>query len=170
VTSGSGFRLPNRRARQDVEAPKRALGGERVRRDTIITHHHLGRRPDQPIRRQHPGRPGVALLYRPELPRRLVVAWLTPRVVHPASRAATPPAAPRSRAAGTQRYSRTSPSGVSSRSLIQPAGLPPTVRVTWPAKPTIVQPRRFAEVAGAAVRILAGACTKLSRIKASTWR
>jgi hypothetical protein len=64
-----------------------------------------------------------------------------------------------------------SPSGDNIRvDLIQPAGLPPTVRVTWPAKPTIVQPRRFAEVAGAAVRILAGACTKLSRIKASTWR
>jgi hypothetical protein len=50
-----------------------------------------------------------------------------------------------------------SPSGDNIRvDLIQPGGLPPTVRVTWPAKPTIVQPRRFAEVAGAAVRILAG--------------
>jgi hypothetical protein len=54
--------------------------------------------------------------------------------------------------------------------LIQPGGLPPSVRVSWPAKPTIVQPRRFAEVAGAAVRILAGANTELSRIKASKWR
>jgi len=54
--------------------------------------------------------------------------------------------------------------------LIQPGGLPPTVRVTWPAKPTIVQPRRFAEVAGAVVRVLAGASSKLARIKASKWR
>jgi hypothetical protein len=39
-SSRSGFRLLIRRARQEVEAPKQALDGERVRRDPIIRQNH----------------------------------------------------------------------------------------------------------------------------------
>ena len=40
--------------------------------------------------------------------------------------------------------------------------MPPAVRITWPPKPTVVQPARFAEVAAMAIRLLANASTELT--------
>jgi hypothetical protein len=33
--------------------------------------------------------------------------------------------------------------------LIEPDGMPPAVRITWPPQPTIIKPERFPEVAAA---------------------
>jgi hypothetical protein len=33
--------------------------------------------------------------------------------------------------------------------LIAPDGMPPAVRITWPPRPTVVQPARFADTASA---------------------
>jgi hypothetical protein len=40
------------------------------------------------------------------------------------------------------------------------------VIVTWPAKPTVLHPRRFAETASVVVRLFAAASTKLANNKA----
>jgi hypothetical protein len=50
--------------------------------------------------------------------------------------------------------------------LIQPADHPPIVRITWPARATIIPPARFTAAAAEAARLFAAASTKLSEIKA----
>jgi hypothetical protein len=50
--------------------------------------------------------------------------------------------------------------------LIQPADMPAVVRIVWPPKPTITTPARFAEVAAAAMKLLATAVTTHNQIKA----
>jgi hypothetical protein len=50
--------------------------------------------------------------------------------------------------------------------LITPNGMPFGVRITWPPKPTVVQPGRFADTAAAIMRIVARANVELTRIRA----
>jgi hypothetical protein len=50
--------------------------------------------------------------------------------------------------------------------LIVPPDMPPVIAITWPAKPTVCTPGTYAEVAAAAMRLLANASTALARIKA----
>jgi hypothetical protein len=50
--------------------------------------------------------------------------------------------------------------------LVEPEGMPPSVIIHWPAHPTVSDPRRFAEVAAAAMKVLAAAVTRYHRIKA----
>ena len=54
--------------------------------------------------------------------------------------------------------------------LVTPPDAPQMILVRWPTQPTVVQPRRFGDVASAAMRILASASTELSRTKARKWR
>jgi hypothetical protein len=51
--------------------------------------------------------------------------------------------------------------------LVEPADMPPVVRIVWPTAPTITTPARYTEVASTAMRLLAEASTTLARIKAS---
>jgi hypothetical protein len=51
--------------------------------------------------------------------------------------------------------------------LVEPDGMPAIVRIVWPAQPTIVDPRRFPEVAASIARLFATASTELARIKAT---
>jgi hypothetical protein len=51
--------------------------------------------------------------------------------------------------------------------LFRPTGMPAVVRIVWPAKPTVCHPRRYTEVAAAAMKLLAEASTTLAGIKAS---
>lgn len=59
--------------------------------------------------------------------------------------------------------------------LIRPADIPAAertlksaiVRIVWPAKPTVVDPRRFPEVAAMLTRSFAEAATTLAAMKAS---
>jgi hypothetical protein len=48
--------------------------------------------------------------------------------------------------------------------LVRPEGMPPSVIIHWPEQPTVSVPLKFAEVASAAVKILARSSTELSRI------
>ena len=41
--------------------------------------------------------------------------------------------------------------------LIQPAGYPASIVITWPSAPTVCDPRRYTEVAAAAMKLLAEA-------------
>jgi hypothetical protein len=50
--------------------------------------------------------------------------------------------------------------------LIEPPDTPPIVAINWPAKRTVCTPAKCAEVAAAAMRLLANASTALARIKA----
>jgi hypothetical protein len=50
--------------------------------------------------------------------------------------------------------------------LISPDGMPSAVRITWPLKPSMIDPRRFPEVAATLARLFATATTELARIKA----
>jgi hypothetical protein len=51
--------------------------------------------------------------------------------------------------------------------LVQPADVPAVIRIIWPLWPTVADPRRYAEVAAAAMRLLANASTELARRKAA---
>ena len=44
--------------------------------------------------------------------------------------------------------------------------MPAVVMIRWPQQPTITDPRKFTEIASAAMRILAHAVTRLNQIKA----
>jgi hypothetical protein len=50
--------------------------------------------------------------------------------------------------------------------LVEPDDIPATVVVHWPARSTVVDPRRFPEVASAVVKLFAEAHTTLAGIKA----
>jgi hypothetical protein len=47
---------------------------------------------------------------------------------------------------------------------------PPRIRVEWPPYASVTVPDRHAEVASAAMKVLAAAVTKLSQIRASKYR
>jgi hypothetical protein len=51
--------------------------------------------------------------------------------------------------------------------LVTPDGMPATIKITWPPQPTVCDPRRYAEGAAVAMRLLAQASNLLARIKAS---
>ena len=50
--------------------------------------------------------------------------------------------------------------------LVEPNGLPPKVKIVWPAAPTIVDPKRFPDTAAMLARMFAEAATTLAQIKA----
>lgn len=50
--------------------------------------------------------------------------------------------------------------------LVEPEGTPAMVRIQWPLQPTICEPRRYTEVAAAAMKVLATASTELAAIRA----
>ena len=54
--------------------------------------------------------------------------------------------------------------------LVQPANEPARIRITWPAHATIATSAKYAEVAAAAMRVLANGVTELSRLKADKRR
>jgi hypothetical protein len=54
--------------------------------------------------------------------------------------------------------------------LLQPADLPAIVRIAWPPQPTVCDPGRFADVAAAAMKVLASAVTQLAGIRAGKLR
>jgi hypothetical protein len=49
--------------------------------------------------------------------------------------------------------------------LIQAGERPAVVVVRWPSKPTVIHPRRFADVAAMVARLFAEAATRLAAIK-----
>jgi hypothetical protein len=54
--------------------------------------------------------------------------------------------------------------------LVQSVDESARTRIIWPDHTTITSPRKYAEVAATAMRILANASTELARIKAGTRR
>jgi hypothetical protein len=50
--------------------------------------------------------------------------------------------------------------------LIEPVGLPPMVKITWPPAPTVVDPRRFPDIAAAIAQLFARAHIVLASLKA----
>jgi hypothetical protein len=48
----------------------------------------------------------------------------------------------------------------------EPDGMPPMIRIGWPLHPSVVDPRRFPEVAAAIARLAAEAYTALAQIEA----
>jgi hypothetical protein len=48
--------------------------------------------------------------------------------------------------------------------LVRPEGMPPSAIIHWPEQSTVSAPLRFAEVATAAIKILAKASTEMTRI------
>ena len=50
--------------------------------------------------------------------------------------------------------------------LVEPDGLPAVVKITWPAKPTIVDSKAFPEVAAAVAQLFARAHIVLAALKA----
>jgi hypothetical protein len=50
--------------------------------------------------------------------------------------------------------------------LVEPLGLPPKVKISWPAAPTIVDPKRFPDTAAAIAQLFARAHIVLAAIKA----
>jgi hypothetical protein len=51
--------------------------------------------------------------------------------------------------------------------LVEADETPAVVLIGWPAKPTVVHPRRFADTAAVIARLFAEASTRLASIKAS---
>jgi hypothetical protein len=52
--------------------------------------------------------------------------------------------------------------------LVEPADYPVSIVITWPSARTVCDPRRYSEVAAAAMKLLAEASTALAGIRA--WR
>jgi hypothetical protein len=50
--------------------------------------------------------------------------------------------------------------------LVEPDSMPAVVRITWPAAPTIVDPKRFPDVAAAVAQLFARAHIVLAALKA----
>ena len=50
--------------------------------------------------------------------------------------------------------------------LVQPDGMPATVRISWPLQPTVVDPRRFPDVAAGIAQLFARAHIVLAAIRA----
>jgi hypothetical protein len=51
--------------------------------------------------------------------------------------------------------------------LVEPEGMPSSVIIHWPAQSTVSIPHQFAQVAAAAMRVLAAAATRYNQIKAT---
>ena len=49
--------------------------------------------------------------------------------------------------------------------LVEPDGMPPAVRITWPAAPTIVNPKQFPDVAAAVATLFSRAHIVLAALK-----
>ena len=54
--------------------------------------------------------------------------------------------------------------------LVQPANEPPRILIVWPPYTSVTTPAKYAEVAAAAMRVLANGVTELSRMRASKRR
>jgi hypothetical protein len=50
--------------------------------------------------------------------------------------------------------------------LVEPDSMPPMVKITWPAQPTIVDPKRFPDVAAQIAQLFARAHIVLAALKA----
>jgi hypothetical protein len=50
--------------------------------------------------------------------------------------------------------------------LVEPLSSPPTVKIVWPAQPTVVDPKRFPDVAAAIAQLFARAHIVLAALKA----
>jgi hypothetical protein len=50
--------------------------------------------------------------------------------------------------------------------LLEPNGMPPMVKITWPPQPTIIDPKRFPDTAAAVAQLFARAHVVLAAIKA----
>jgi hypothetical protein len=50
--------------------------------------------------------------------------------------------------------------------LVEPDSMPPAVRIVWPAAPTIIDPKRFPDVAAAIAQLFARAHIVLAALKA----
>jgi hypothetical protein len=51
--------------------------------------------------------------------------------------------------------------------LVEPDTMPAMVRIVWPPQPTMVDPRRFGDVAAALVRLFSEAHVTLAALKAN---
>jgi hypothetical protein len=49
--------------------------------------------------------------------------------------------------------------------LVEPAGLPPMIKIRWPDKPSLCPPAQFDAAVAAAMRIFANAVIELAAIK-----
>ena len=58
-----------------------------------------------------------------------------------------------------------SPHDIISIELIRPDDLPAIVRIVWPLQPTVLDPKRFGEVAAVIVRLFSTAHVTLARIR-----
>jgi hypothetical protein len=50
--------------------------------------------------------------------------------------------------------------------LVEPAGIPPMVKITWPLQPTIVDPKAFGDVAATVAQLFARAHIVLAALRA----
>ena len=50
--------------------------------------------------------------------------------------------------------------------LLEPDGMPPMVKITWPTQPTIIKPERFPDVAAQLANLFARAHIVLAALKA----
>jgi hypothetical protein len=50
--------------------------------------------------------------------------------------------------------------------LVEPEGMPAMVRIVWPPQPTVVDPKRFPDVAAAIAQLFARAHIVLAALKA----
>ena len=50
--------------------------------------------------------------------------------------------------------------------LQEPADFPPSIMITWPQAPSVIDPRRFSATANAVARLMATAITRLAEIRA----
>ena len=50
--------------------------------------------------------------------------------------------------------------------LQEPTDFPPSIMITWPQVPSVVDPRRFGATANAVARLMATAITTLAQIRA----
>jgi hypothetical protein len=50
--------------------------------------------------------------------------------------------------------------------LVEPDAMPPMVRIVWPPQPTVVDPKRFPDIAAAVAQLFAPAHTVLAGLKA----
>jgi hypothetical protein len=50
--------------------------------------------------------------------------------------------------------------------LVEPVGMPPMVKVTWPPQPTIIDPKRFGDVAATIAQLFARAHIVLAALRA----
>jgi hypothetical protein len=54
--------------------------------------------------------------------------------------------------------------------LVEPDGMPAMVRIVWPPQLTVVDPKRFPDIAATIARLFAEAATRLASINANKHR